>query len=159
MTATETEATNPPTTADTWTAELAQLRARYKSVREPILAALNLLRQNPNITDSEAKAQAATRGVRITAASISGARNLLAKAGDAPDATTMPAAPATASAPRPAPQRPARRVRPTEADLDPTALIQEVVAKLQTKVNAEADRLRDAIRRAAAVLQAAMVGQ
>jgi hypothetical protein len=39
------------------------------------LAALNLLLTDPNITDDDAKARAAMRGVRITAASINGARN------------------------------------------------------------------------------------
>ena len=39
MTTTESDTTPN----DTWTAEMAQLRTRFKAVREPILAALNLL--------------------------------------------------------------------------------------------------------------------
>ena len=152
MTATET--VTSPTTNDTWTAEMAQLRSRYKAVREPILAALNILNQDPNITDDDAKARAAMRGVRITAASLNGARTLLAKAGSAPEAATPATEPAAASTPTQAPQRPARRVRAAEADLDAEALIRQVVGKIQGQGNAEADRLREGIRKALAALQA-----
>ena len=55
MTTTET------TPTDTWTDELAALKARYPYVRDPILAALNLLLTDPNITDDDAKARAAMR--------------------------------------------------------------------------------------------------
>ena len=86
MTATETDTISN----DTWTAEMAQLRSRFKTIREPILAALNLLMQDPNITDDDAKARAAMRGVRITIASINGARNLLAKRDTAVAVTEAP---------------------------------------------------------------------
>jgi hypothetical protein len=61
MTTAETTAT------DTWTDEIAALKARYPHVRDPILAALNLLLTDPNITDDDAKARAAMRGKRPTA--------------------------------------------------------------------------------------------
>ena len=153
MTATETMTT---TTNDTWTAEMAQLRARYKTVREPILAALNLLLQDENITDEDAKARAAMRGVRITAASINGARNLLAKRDGAQEAAATPtrsnAAPTTATAPG----RAARRVRAAEPGLDAAAMISQVVAKLQQQGGVEAERLKDAMRKAIATLSAAV---
>ena len=149
-----TETMTAPAPTDTWTAEMAQLRSRYKAVREPVLAALNILNQEPNITDDDAKARAAMRGVRITAASLNGARTLLAKAGTAPETATPATDPAAPSTPRQAPQRPVRRVRTAEADLDPTAMLQQVVAKLQQQGHAEADRLRDGIRKALAALQA-----
>jgi hypothetical protein len=152
MTATETMAA--PTTTDTWTAEMAQLRNRYKAVREPILAALNLLHQDPNITDDDAKARAAMRGVRITAASINGARNLLLKAGDVQTITATPTTPATPRSAAAAPQRAARRARPAESSVDAEALIRQVVGKLQSQGNAEAERLRDGIKKAMAALQA-----
>ena len=149
-----TEPMTVPTTTDTWTAEMAQLRNRSKAVREPILAALNILNQEPNITDDDAKARAAMRGVRITAASLNGARTLLAKATTAPEAATPATEPAAAPTPRQAPQRPARRVRAAEADLDAGALIRQVVGRIQGQGNAEADRLREGIRKALAALQA-----
>src|SRR5262245_41105257 len=74
MTATETASTT-----DSWAAQLEQLRARYKHVRPPILAALNVLLHHENITTDDAKAQAALHGVRITAASVAAARTLLAR--------------------------------------------------------------------------------
>jgi len=145
MTTTET---NPTATAsDTWTDELAALKARHPHVREPILAALNLLLAEPNITDNDAKARAAMRGVRITAASINGARNLLAKRETAVPAQ---AAPATER-----PARPRRELAPEPA-VDAESLIKQVVGKLQAQGNAEAERLRDAMRKAMAVLAGAI---
>ncbi len=143
MTTTETPAT------DTWTDELAAIKARYPHVRAPILAALNLLLTDPNISDDDAKARAAMRGVRITAASINGARNLLAKR--EPAVPNEPAA--TPAAERPA--RP-RRERAPEPAFDAEALIKQVVGKLQAQGNAEAERLRDAMRKAMAVLASAI---
>ena len=146
MTASDTKT---DTTHDTWDAEIAQLRARYKAVREPILAALNLLLTDPNITDDDAKARAAMRGVRITAASINGARNLLAKRD-----TAAPTEPTAASATE-RPARP-RRERAPEPAVDTEALIKQVVGKLKAQGNAEAERLRDAMRKAMAVLASAI---
>jgi len=100
-----------------------------------------------NITDDDAKARAARRGVRITAASINGARNLLAK--------REPAVPDVA--PAPGAERPARRrERAPEPAIDAEALIKEVVGKLQAQGNAEAERLREAMRKAMAVLASAI---
>ncbi|MEO6593916.1 MAG: hypothetical protein ABIP94_04100 [Planctomycetota bacterium] len=61
-------------TNDTWAAEIEQLRARYKHVREPILVARNILVHDQNIALDDAKAQAALHGVKITAASVSAAQ-------------------------------------------------------------------------------------
>lgn len=152
MTATETMTT----TTDTWTAEMAQLRARYKTVREPILAALNLMLQDPDISDDDMKARAAMRGVRITAASINGARNLLAKRDGAQEAAATPTSPIAAPATAPAPVRAARQVRAAEPGLDAAAMISQVVAKLQMQGGIEAERLKDAIRKAIQVLATAV---
>ncbi len=152
MTATEPVTT---TTNDTWAAEIAHLRARHKTVREPILAALNLLQQAPRITDEDAKARAAMRGVRLTAASINGARNLLAKR-DGQEAAATPTSPDAAPATAPAPGRAARRVRAADGNVDAAAMIQQVVAKLQQQGNVETARLKDAIRKAIQTLAAAV---
>ena len=63
-------ATEPASTTDAWTRQLEQLQACYKHVRPPVLAALNILVHDQNITIDDAKAQAALHGVRITAASV-----------------------------------------------------------------------------------------
>jgi len=143
MTTTETA----PAT-DTWTAQLEQLRARYKHVRPPVLAALNILVHEQNISIDDAKAQASLHGIRITAASVAAARTLLSRV----DGPPTPVAPTTTSEPARAPRRP----RPPEKGLDAEALVRGFVAKLQGQGNAEADRLREAMRKAIAVLQSAV---
>ncbi len=152
MTATETV---PVPLTDTWATEIAHLRSRYKTVHEPILAALNLLLQDANISDEDAKSRAATRGVRITAASINGARNLLAKR-DGQEAAATPTVPDAAPATAAAPVRAARRVRAADGNVDAAAMIQQVVAKLQQQGSVETERLKDAIRKAIQVLTVAV---
>jgi hypothetical protein len=61
--------------------------------------------------------------------------------------------PATAAAPT---TRAPRRPRAPDAAVDAEALIRQVVGKLQQQGNAEVERLRDAVRKAMAVLQAAV---
>lgn len=150
---TETELQKPatprPATAS-WDSAFAELKARFPKVREPIVVALHILMQNPDIALDDAKARANLHGVRITAASIAAAQRILAKQEPVPAAPT----PAVAPAPKPAPRQP-RRERTAEAT-DPAAMIQQVVTRLQQQSGAEAQRLRDAIRRAVAVLQAAV---
>ena len=145
MTDTATEPL-PASTSDTWTQQLAQLKSRYKHVREPVLVALNILMHDQNIAIEDAKAQANLHGIRITAASVNAARTLLSRM-DSPVATT----PGPKSEPT-APVRSARRVRATEP-IDAEVIIRGFVAKLRGQGNAEAERMREGIRRAIAILQ------
>ena len=149
MTATETI---PTPTPDTWSNQLEQLRARYKHVRPPILAALNILAQKPNIAIEDAKAQASLHGVRITAASVSAARTLLSRM----DAPRVPATATSKTGATATLQRPARRARATESTVDAEALIRGVVGKLQTQSSAETERLRGAMRKAIHALTIAL---
>ncbi|MFO1077135.1 MAG: hypothetical protein U1E73_05355 [Planctomycetota bacterium] len=143
-------ATETETTVTTgWATQLADLQARYPKVREPILAALLVLMQDPSADLDAAKARAAEHGVRTTAASVAAARRLLARQDGAP----APAAPAKKSAPAPRRGLPARR---TEPSLDIEALVRATVEKIQAQGNVEAEKLREAIRRAVVVLQAAV---
>lgn len=146
MTTTES---NPTSAAETWTAQLDQLQARYKHVRLPILAALNILRHAPEVSTDDAKMEAARHGVRITAASIAAAQRLLARAADAEPTQTAPAKGDVTSS------RPARRARGADPTVDAEALIRGVVAKIQGQGSAEAERMRAAMRKAVAVLIAA----
>src|SRR5262245_23803814 len=123
MTATESEPMPTTPTTDTWSQQLAQLKARYKHVREPILVALNILLQDQNITVDDAKARAAQHGVRITAASVSPARTLLSRMDDKPAATR---AATNGAATQPTRPRPAHRVRPADGAVDADALIRKV---------------------------------
>jgi hypothetical protein len=130
--------------------QLEQLRVRYKHIREPILVALNILLHDQNIALEDAKAQAALHGVKITAASVASAKRLLARMDGAPS-TATPTPALAAHAPRRA--RPARAPQ-TEVDVE--AVVRGMVTRLQGQGNAEAERLRESIRKAIAVLQAAI---
>ncbi|MDP9133497.1 MAG: hypothetical protein M3N56_01565, partial [Actinomycetota bacterium] len=140
----------PAAASDSWTDQLNQLKAKYRNVRPAILAALTVLLHNESVTLEDAKAQAAARGFRITAASINGARTLLEKM-DAP-----PTAAATPTLTVPAVPRAPRRPRAAQAPLDAEAMIRSLVDRMQGEKNAEVERLRDALRKAIAVLQAAV---
>ncbi len=155
MTTTTIESPVPPTsTYDSWEAQFAQLKARYPKVREPILVALHILTQDPDISLDDAKAQAALRGVRITAASVNAAQRLLSRQAGAPAATSR-AAPTQTAGTAPAKTRRQRRPRAPKPSLDTESLIRGVVAKIEDQGAAEAERLREAIRKAIAVLQTA----
>jgi len=132
----------------TWDSQFAALKARFPHVRDAILTALHILSQNPNVSDDDAKAQAAMLGTRITAASIAGARRLMDKQATRP--AVAPVAATTA-----APAR-VRRPRATDAGVDAETLIRGLVGKLQGQGAADTERLKDAMRKAIAVLQAAV---
>lgn len=152
MTLTAT-ANDPAPTTDTWTAQLDQLRDRYKHLRPAVLAAVNVLLHDENISDDDAKARAAAHGVRITAASLNAARTVLSRMDTTTNiGSTTTTAPTTA--PATAPTR--RRVRAAEPAVDAEALIRQVVGRLQTQSSAEADKLREAMRKAISLLQTAV---
>ena len=133
----------------TWNAQFAALKTRYPHVRDAILTALHIVSQNPSIAVDDAKAQAKLLGTRITAASVSAAQRLMSRQDRLPAATANKAGTT-------APQRPARRARPTDTAFDTEALVRGVVAKIQGQGSVEADRLRDAMRKAIAILTAAV---
>jgi hypothetical protein len=139
----------PATGNDAWTRQFAELKSRYKHVREPILVALNILLHDPNVALDDAKAQAQIHGVRITAASVDAARRLRERMDD-----PQPAAAVRKPTNKPAPV--SRRAGAPRSASDPEALIRGLVEKLQGQGNADAERLREAMRKAIAVLQAAM---
>ena len=144
----------PTTTTRPWNDLLDELKARYPRVREPIVAALAVLMQNPDIDVDHAKAVAAANGVRITAASVAGAQRLLARQ-DGAAAPKVPRTPkAAVMAATPQPGR-VRRLRAAAKEVDAEALIKQVVGKIQDAGHAEAERLRDAIQKAIVVLRAA----
>lgn len=140
------------TTTQPWNNLFDELKTRYPKVREPILAALAALMQNPDIGADHAKAVAAANGIRITAASIAAAQRLLSRQ----DAPTEIAPPKDKPAKAVAKARPGRPARRPEANLDVEALIRATAERIQTQGNVEADRLRDAMRQAIAVLEAVL---
>jgi hypothetical protein len=137
--------------AKAWNAQLAELQSRYRHVRPAILAALNVLQNEPELSVDDAKARAAKHGVRITAASVNAARRLLSRQDGAP--ATDDAEPKAA-----APAKPTRERRPRANDggVDAEALIRGVVSKLQNQGNTEAERLRGVMRKVIDTMQAAL---
>ncbi|MBX3462222.1 MAG: hypothetical protein KF830_03555 [Planctomycetes bacterium] len=79
----------PATRDDTWTRQLAELKSRYKHVREPVLVALNILLHDPGVGLADAKTRAALHGVRITAASVEAARRLRERTDDTEPAAAV----------------------------------------------------------------------
>jgi|JRYL01.1.fsa_nt_gb hypothetical protein len=146
MTAAATLTETAPT--DPWTIDLAALQARYPKVREPILAAMLAITQNPGAEIDDLKKIAAEHGVRITAASVAAAERLHSRQDDQVAVPTTPELAAKTAARRPRPAAPA-------APVDAEALIRQVADKIQAAGSLEADRLRGAIRKAIELLQAA----
>jgi hypothetical protein len=128
--------------------QLAQLKERFPAIRPAVLVALDILLSDPDVAPDDAKARAALQGVRITAASLTAARKLMARMSN----TGSPAAPAAS------PARAGRPARDRRGDgaVDAESLVRNLVANLQSHGNAEVERMRDAIRRAIGVLQAAV---
>ena len=118
-------------------------------MREPIVVALNILTQNPDISLDDAKSQAQLHGARITAASVAGAQRLLSRQ----DGLLAPTPPRTKAATT---TRRAPRSRKSDADLDVEALIRATAGKIEAQGSAVAGRLREAMRKAIAVLEAAV---
>ncbi len=135
-----------------WQQQLAELQGRYKHVRPAIVAAMCVLQADPDIGVEDAKARAAEHGVRITAASVNAAQRLLARQDGAPTADPVEESTIALSA---KPTR-ERRTRANDGAVDAEALVRSVVDKLQGQGNAQAERLRAAMRRAIEVLQAAV---
>ncbi len=151
MTETELQPAPSPSTAS-WDSAFANLKARYPKVKDSIVFCIHALHANPDIALDDLKAQALMHGIRITGASVTAAQKLML-AGTKPSTPAI-STPAVVPAPKPAPRQP-RRERTSEV-ADPARMIEQVVAKLQQQSGAEAERLRAAIRKAIAALEAAL---
>ena len=131
-----------------WNQQLAELQARFKHIRPASIAALCVMQQDPDVSVDDAKARAAARGIKITIASLNAARRLFERQDGAPAAET-PARDVT-----PATTRKRQRRASTAANGGSHEnLIRGLVTKLEAQANAEAERLRGAMRKAIEVLQ------
>ena len=149
MTATDTM-TEPDTTnsIDPWDAQFAALKARFPKAKDSIVFCIHALQTTPGIALDDLKAQAALHGLRVTGASVTAARRLLAPAAAPGDAA--------ADAPVEPTSRRTRQRRPAAAPMDPEAMIREVAEKIRRHGDAEAERLRAAITKAVELLTAAV---
>ncbi len=150
MTATANEPTSTaPAAAGTWDAAFAALKARYPTAKDSIVFCMHALQNCPDIGVDDLKAQAAMHNIRVTAASATAAKRLLAPTQANNVTTTAPTTTPTA-APTP------RRVRAADPTIDTEALIRGVVSRIQSQGSAEADKLRDAMKKAISLLQTAV---
>ena len=110
-----------------------------------------MLQSNPDIELDDLKAQAKMHDIRVTASSVNAARRLLAT-------TTATNGDSDSATPKATPAKPPRTRRPraTQAPLDVESLIRTTVGKIQGQGAAEAERLREAMRKAIGVLEAAI---
>jgi hypothetical protein len=144
---TTTEAQPQPTTddnANTWPAEFPVLKNRFAGKKDSILFCIHALQATPEIKIEDAKQQAATHGIRVTAASLNAAKTLLDPKGNTAAPRPRPAAQGHAGRPQ----------RPRANDVDAEALIRGVVEKIEQQGNVLAERLKATVRKAIAMLEA-----
>jgi hypothetical protein len=118
----------PTSTASDWQAARAPLAAEFPKAREGILYAVHRLRQDPDLTLPDIRADAEAAGVKIGGRSLHSARALLngRQAHHAPAASSL-------------------------ADQ-----VHRLVAEVEREASKEADRLREAIEEAVRVLRVAL---
>jgi hypothetical protein len=133
-------------TAPAWDAQLKELKSRFPAVRDTILFCFHALTQDPDADFEALKEQANGHGLRITNASVNGAKRLVANSEAAPRAKATKTEPDEES---PAPTRRPRAAVPGD---DAEILVRGLVGKLQARSSAEADKMRDAMRRAIKIL-------
>ena len=148
---TDTTPSTAKANAGTWDDAFTALKARYPKAKDSIVFCIHALQTHPEIAVDDLKAQAAMHGIRVTGASVNAAQRLMAPE----EPRSAPKAAAVETAPRKPRGRPARQPKAVEG-LDAEAMLRQVVAKMQAQSNAEAERLRAAIRKAVAVLEAAV---
>jgi hypothetical protein len=125
-----TPSTSPPTA---WPAARAALAAEFPKTREGILYAVHRLRQDPDHTLPDIRADAEAAGVKIGGRSLHSARALLNG--------------------RQARRAPAPRPLPTASLADH---VHRLVAEVEHEASKEVDRLREAIEEAVRLMRAAL---
>ncbi|MEO5617281.1 MAG: hypothetical protein ABIS67_05890, partial [Candidatus Eisenbacteria bacterium] len=137
-----------------WDQEFANLKSRFPKAKDSIVFCLHVLQQNPDIEVDDLKARADMHGVRVTAASVAAARRLLVPTtvaaptpGIAKITIVSPTAPKIGTA-----LQPSRRGAHSAEAVGAEALVRSIVGRMQEQSSAEAVRLREAIRKAIAVL-------
>lgn len=140
----------PPTT-DTWEGILEALSRRYPGQKHSVLFCIYKLQQNPDVTLRDFRAEAELHGIPVGGRTLHAAKELLG--------LHKPPAAATAAA-ETTPATTRRRQRASEPGTGDSieSKVLAAVRQIQSNAGAEADQLRDAIRRAIAILQQALDG-
>ncbi|HEX6810991.1 MAG TPA: hypothetical protein VF384_05140 [Planctomycetota bacterium] len=143
----------PPTT-DTWEGILEALSRRYPGQKNSVLFCIYKLQQNPDVTLRDFRAEAELHGIPVGGRTLHVAKGLLGL-------QKPPAAAATPAEAGTAPAASRRRQRASEGGSAGDSIESKVLAavrQIQSNAGAEAEQLRDAIRRAIAILQQALDG-
>ena len=161
-----TEPTPPTPTIDSWEQLLDQLRRRYPGQKDSVLFCINKLHQNPELTLRDFRDEARLYGLTLAGRSLHSAKVLLGLAEPSPKPQRKPtqdAEPATTFEAGVAPTGQASPPRARKAATTAAASIEDqlldVVQRLQSTKGAEAERLRDAIRAALAVIEDALADE
>lgn len=149
-----TPSENPGQAADSWPATLEELRARHPGQKDSVLFCVHKLQQDSAVGLPDLRDEAAERGIPMAGRALHSAKVLLGMA---------EAKPRGASRTRDASRT--RNKRPSQSEASPSPRTAAVgiedqvlsaVRQIQSAAGAEADRMRQAIRDAIAILQAAL---
>lgn len=163
MTETQIEPGSGSASTSSWDQAFAALKARFPKAQDSVVFAIYTFQNTPDIALDDLKARAQMHGLRVTGQTINAARSLMMGRAPVPRAKAPVAAPAVEPTPAPVrieapaePHRAPRRARERKAHVDVADLVLQAVQKLQRDSGSDAARLKDAIRQAVAVLQAAV---
>ncbi|HEU4419267.1 MAG TPA: hypothetical protein VFT55_10030 [Planctomycetota bacterium] len=141
----------PPTT-DTWEGILDALSRRYPGQKNSVLFCIYKLQQNPDVALRDFRAEAELHGIPVGGRTLHAAKELLGL--NKPPAASGAAAETTPATPA---RRRQRAGEPGTGDSIESKVL-AAVRQIQSNAGAEAEQLRDAIRRALAILQQALDG-
>lgn len=146
-----------------WDQAFAALKARFPKAQDSVVFAIYTFQNSPDIALDDLKARAQMHGLRVTGQTINAARSLMMGRAPTPRVKAPIAAPAVEPTPalvraEPAaePRRAPRKTHERKPQVDVADLVLQAVQKLQQDSGSEAARLKEAIRQAVAVLQAAV---
>lgn len=134
--------------SDDWTTRRDALRAAHPGQKDSVLFCLHKLQQDPAVGLRDLRDEAAVRGIPMAGRALHSAKVLLGLAQPKPrnaDRSKPASAPTTTDS------------RPSAArDLPVEDQVLAAVRQIQSAASAEADRMREAMRRAVEILQRAI---
>ena len=137
-------------------AELRQLRERFPKTKDSILFCLYALQRSPGIPLDDVQAEAHGRGIRVTGGSLNAARRLCVRSAGG-KGSTRSGSPTSQQVPEAArARRMAAEASDAPAPGSAKARLRQVIAEVQTAADARVERMRVAIRKAIAALQAVL---
>lgn len=150
--------------ANSWDGILANLRGRYPGQKDSVLFCLYKLQQNPELRLVDFRDEAKLHGIPMAGRALHSAKVLMGLAQASvrrPKVVAEEAAPAPGSTASPRSEITPGRIRrqrgssPTDGGSIETKVL-DAVRQIQSAAGEEADRLKDAVRQAVAILQKAL---